>query len=321
MEKPNVVAIGGGSGLSVLLRGLRIFPVNISAIVTMTDDGSSSGRLRRDYGILPPGDIRQCLVALSNDEELATKLFDYRFPNGRGLSGHNFGNLFLTALCDITGSFEQAVREASQILATSGKVIPSTLSNVNIAAELENGHVVLGESNIPVMGHRTPIKRVFCVPDKIKANIEAIQAIQSADFIIIGPGSLYTSIIPNLLIKGITKAILDNKKAQKVFVCNISTERGETEKYSTEDHIDALLSHSSPDIITACLINDKVVHANGDEGKLGFVHNITSAKQSYKKIKLIRANLIDDKRPLFHDFKKIVPVLASILKLNQNVPA
>lgn len=314
MSKLKVVAIGGGTGLSVLLRGIRTFPVDISAIVTMTDDGTSSGRLRRDYGMLPPGDIRKCLVALSNDEELATKLFDYRFPCGRGLSGHNFGNLFLTALSGITGSFEQAVREASQILATAGKVIPATLSNVNIAAELANGHVVLGESNITLMGHRSPIKKVFCVPEKIKANKEAIYEIKNADLIIIGPGSLYTSIIPNLLIKGITKAIIANENAKKIFMCNISTERGETEKFTVEDHIDTLIFHSGPQIINLALVNNKVIHANGDEGKLGSVHNITSTITKYKNISIKSFDLIDEKKPLFHDPAKIITVLNNLFQ-------
>lgn len=315
MTKPKVVAIGGGSGLSMLLRGLKAFPLEISAIVTMADDGDSSGKLRRDYGILPPGDIRQCLVALSNDEELVTKLFDYRFSSGRGLTGHNFGNLFLTALCNITGSFEEAVHHASEILATTGKVIPSTLSNVNIAAELENGHVVLGESRIPIEGHRSAIQKVFCIPDKIKANKEAVTAINDANIIIIGPGSLYTSIIPNLLIKGITKAISENLKAQKIFICNVSTERGETEKYSVEDHIDALLKHSKLDLINTCLINDHLVHANGDEGKLGSVHNITTSSKKHNGVKILPFDLIDDDRPLFHDPKKIILALSKILKI------
>lgn len=319
MNKVKVVAIGGGSGLSMLLRGLKTFPVDIAAIVTMADDGASSGRLRRDYGILPPGDIRQCLVALASDEELVTKLFDYRFSTGRGLTGHSFGNLLLTALCDITGSFEQAVHEASQILATTGKVIPSTLTNVNIAAELENGHVVLGESNIPVMGHRSPIKRILCIPDKIKANKEAVEAISEADFIIIGPGSLYTSIIPNLLIKGIAKAIAANTKAEKIFICNVSTERGETEKYSVDDHLAALISHSQPGIIDTCLVNDHIVHSNGDEGKLGSVHNITTDKKEYRGVKIISADLINDENPLFHDPQKIIPALAKILKIKSNL--
>ncbi len=315
MSKQKVVAIGGGSGLSMLLRGLKAFPIEISAIVTMADDGASSGKLRRDYGILPPGDIRQCLVALSSDEELVTKLFDYRFKSGRGLSGHSFGNLFLAALCDITGSFEEAVHRASEILDTTGKVIPSTLSNVNIAAELENGHVVMGESNIPVLGHRSAIKKVFTVPEKINANKEAIDAINEADYIIIGPGSLYTSIIPNLLIKGITKAIIENKTAEKIFLCNVSTERGETEKYSVEDHIDALIKHGHPNIINSCLVNNHVVHTNGDEGKLGSIQNITTDTKKYKNIKIIQADLINDDLPLFHDPKKIISAITKILKI------
>ncbi len=321
MSKPNLLAIGGGTGLSFLLRGLKYFPVNLSAIVTMADDGASSGRLRRDYGVLPPGDVRQCLVALSSDEELVTKLFDYRFKNGRGLSGHSFGNLFLTALCDISGSFELAIHEASRILATKGSVIPSTLENINIAAQLENGHVVLGESQIPILGHRSPIKKIFSVPEKVKANKEALDAISQADYIIIGPGSLYTSIIPNLLIQGIAKAINGNKTAKKIYICNVSTERGETEKYSVEDHITALMHYGGPGIIDFCLVNNNLIHANGDEGKLGCVHNITTDKKSIQGIEIILDDIVNDDHPLFHDPKKVMKALSSVIIIDEQLVA
>lgn len=309
MDKLKVVAIGGGSGLSTLLRGLKKFPIELTAIVTVTDDGKSSGRLRRDYGILPPGDIRKCLVALSNDEELATKLFDFRFACGRGLSGHNFGNLFLTALSDITGSFEEAIREASHILAINGKVIPATLTNVNIAAELVNGNIALGESNIAILGHRSPIKKVFSVPQTVKGNKEAIDSINKADIIIIGPGSLYTSLIPNLLIRGLTKAIIKNPTNKKIFICNISTERGETEKFTVEDHIDKLLEYSHPELIKYCMVNNKLIRHNGDEGKLGCVYNITTESKNYKGIKILSPDLINEKNPLFHSSEKLADAI------------
>jgi uncharacterized cofD-like protein len=313
MKNKNLVAIGGGTGLSVLLRSLKHLPINISAIVTMTDDGASSGRLRRDYGVLPPGDIRQCLVGLADDEELMTKLFEYRFSGSRGLAGHSFGNLFLLALTEITGNFENAVRESSRILAINGRVIPSTLADVRLSAELINGQVVLGESNIPVAGHKNPIKKVFLVPNRIKANPEAIKVIGEADFIIIGPGSLYTSIIPNLLIGGITKAIMANEKAKKMFICNVSTERGETEAYSVEQHLDALLKHSHNELLTHCLVNDNIIKANGDEGKMGSVYNISTDIKKYKEISIIKKDLIDKKNPLFHDPKKILAALKNYL--------
>lgn len=313
MKNKQVIAIGGGTGLSVLLRGLKKLPVDISAIVTMTDNGASSGRIRRAYGSLPPGDIRQCLVALSNDEELLTRLFNYRFPQGRGLTGHSFGNLFLLALTDITGNFEHAVQESSRILATQGKVIPSTLSNVNLAASLENGQTALGEADIPVLGHRSRIKKVFLIPTRVRANKKAVDAITSADVILIGPGSLYTSIIPNLLFSGVSEAIVKNKKARRIFICNVSTERGETERYTVEDHINALIRHSHPDLITDCLVNNRVIKSNGDKGELGSIHNITTQLKSYKDIRIISGNLIDSSLPLFHDAQKLQKAIASLI--------
>ncbi len=305
MTKPNIITIGGGTGLSVLLRGLKKLPVNLAAIVTMTDNGASSGRLRRAYGVLPPGDVRQCLVALADDEELLTRLFNYRFSLGHGLSNHNFGNLFLLALTDISGNFDQAVRESSRILAITGQVLPSTLTCVNIGAKLANGNIVLGESDIPILGHRSPIKKIILIPARAKANPDALKAIDQADLILIGPGSLYTSIIPNLLIQGVVKAIVNNHHAKKVYICNVSTERGETEHYGVEDHLNALIYHGHPKLITHCLVNRHIMHANGDEGKLGSIKNITTSMSAHKGIKIIQADLINRRQPLFHDFEKL----------------
>lgn len=311
-KQTNIVIIGGGTGLSVLIRGIKNLPINITAIVTMTDDGASSGRLRRAYGLLPPGDIRQCLVAMASDEELLTKLFNYRFKLGRGLSGHCFGNLFLLALADVAGNFEQAVQESSRILNINGKVVPSTLVNVNLAAELENGQVALGESDIPVLGHRSKIKKVFCIPSRIKANPRAIASIREADLILIGPGSLYTSIIPNFLISGIAKAIAENK-CKKVLICNVSTERGETEHYRVEDHIEAIIKHAKGPILTDCVVNNTILHANGDEGKFGAITNITTNLKKYKDIKIHQGDIINSERPLFHDVKKLGKVVERFL--------
>jgi len=312
MGRNRVTVIGGGTGLAVLLRGLKQLPIDIKAIVTMTDNGASSGRLRRDYGILPPGDIRQCLVSLADDEKLLTRLFNYRFEKGRGLSGHSFGNLFLVALTKITGNFEQAISESSRILAIRGRVVPSTLKNVNLGAELKNGQIVLGEKDIPIMGHRSAIKRVFCVPNRVSANPEALEALKKADLILIGPGSLYTSIIPNFLIKSITRTILLNKKAKKVFICNISTERGETEHYTVEDHIDALLRHSDPLLITHCLVNSRIINKNGHEGRLGSISNITTKNSSYRACKIVKKDLVDNSYPLFHDPVKLTKAIKKL---------
>ncbi|MEX2361878.1 MAG: gluconeogenesis factor YvcK family protein, partial [Patescibacteria group bacterium] len=199
IPKPKVVAIGGGTGLSTLLRGLKNHPISLSGIVTMTDNGASSGRLSREMGVLPPGDIRKCLAALSNDEQLLTKLFEYRFNRGRGLSGHSLGNLLLIALSDITGGFDSAVEASSKILSIKGQVIPSTLDHVSLIAELNNGQSALGEVDIPKLGHRFGIGKISIVPPDAVANPTAVHFINNADLIIVGPGSLYTSILPSFL--------------------------------------------------------------------------------------------------------------------------
>lgn len=258
-----VVAIGGGTGLSMLLRGIKKYTNNITAIVTVGDDGGSSGRLREEMGILPPGDIRNCIAALADDEDLITKLFQYRFKNGEGLAGHSFGNLFLTALCSITGNMVKAVKESSNVLNIRGVVLPTTLDDMKLAAEYEDGTVVKGESNIPEAHKR--IKRLFTEPADCRALPEALTAIAEADLIILGPGSLYTSVIPNLLVSGITDAI-EQSQAKKIYVCNIMTQPGETDNYSVASHVNALLSHANGRrILDAVLVNNSLP-ANISEG-------------------------------------------------------
>lgn len=237
---PRIVAIGGGTGLSTILRGLKSFPCRISAIVTVADDGGSSGRLRKDMGILPPGDIRNCLIALAEAETDMTALFSHRFQNGE-LKGHSFGNLFLAAMTEMTGDFQVAIRAMSRILAVKGKVLPATLSNVMLVAEMEDGTNILGETNIPA-GNRK-IKKVKLVPENPPALDEAVYELENADIIVIGPGSLYTSIIPNLLVQGIPAAI-KKSTGKKVYVCNIMTQPGETDGYSAYDHIRAIEEHA-----------------------------------------------------------------------------
>ncbi len=251
-----VVAIGGGTGLSMLLRGIKKYTNNITAVVTVGDDGGSSGRLREDMGILPPGDIRNCIAALADDEDLITKLFQYRFRNGEGLAGHSFGNLFLTALCAITGDMVRAVKESSNVLNIRGVVLPATLDDMKLAAVFEDGTVVQGESNIPE-AHRK-IKKLFTNPEVCEALPEVISAIHEADLIILGPGSLYTSVIPNLLVRGIVEAI-EKSTAKKIYVCNIMTQPGETDNYSVASHVNALISHANGKrIIDAVLVNDSL---------------------------------------------------------------
>jgi uncharacterized cofD-like protein len=234
---PKIVVIGGGTGLSTLLRGLKTYSANISAIVTVADDGGSSGRLRQEFGVLPPGDIRNCLAALADEEKLLTELFQYRFRAGDGLTGHSFGNLFLTAMSDITGDLERAVAASSKVLAVRGQVLPATLSDVRLWAELEDGRRIDGESNIPKAGGK--IVNIGCIPANPPALPAAIKAIKEADYIIIGPGSLYTSLIPNLLVPDIADAIAQSK-APRIYVCNIMTQPGETESYTVADHIRAI---------------------------------------------------------------------------------
>ncbi|MGK7951320.1 MAG: uridine diphosphate-N-acetylglucosamine-binding protein YvcK [Xenococcaceae cyanobacterium] len=234
---PKIVVVGGGTGLSNLLRGLKKYSNNITAIVTVADDGGSSGRLRREIGVLPPGDIRNCLSALADEEKLLTELFQYRFEAGDGLVGHSFGNLFLTALSEITGDLEQAVNASSHVLAIRGKVLPATLTDVSLWAELEDGRIIQGESKIPEARGR--IRHFGCIPANPPALPSTIRAIKEADYIIIGPGSLYTSIIPNFLVPEIREAIA-KVSVPRIYVCNIMTQLGETEGYTVADHIRAI---------------------------------------------------------------------------------
>lgn len=251
-----IVAIGGGTGLSMLLRGIKKYTNNITAVVTVGDDGGSSGRLREDMGILPPGDIRNCIAALADDDNLITELFQYRFKKGEGLEGHSFGNLFLTALCAITGNMVKAVKESSKVLNIRGVVLPATLDDMKLAAEFEDGSTIKGESNIPE--EHKHIKKLFTEPAHCKALPEVLEAIANADLIILGPGSLYTSVIPNLLVDGIVDAIMEST-AKKIYVCNIMTQPGETDNYSVASHINALITHAKGrKIIDAVLVNNSL---------------------------------------------------------------
>lgn len=255
---PKIVVVGGGTGLSTLLRGLKVYSANITAIVTVADDGGSSGRLRQEFGVLPPGDIRNCLAALADQEKLLTELFQYRFSAGNGLSGHSFGNLFLTAMSEITGDLERAIAASSQVLAVRGRVLPATLSDVCLWAELADGRRIEGESHITEANGK--IVKIGCTPEKPPALPAAIKAIQEADYIIIGPGSLYTSIIPNLLVPEITAAIATST-VPRIYVCNIMTQPGETEGYTVSDHIEAIDNACGQKLFDAVLVHRKVPSA------------------------------------------------------------
>lgn len=255
---PRIVAIGGGHGLATLLRGLKVYTRNLTAVVTVADDGGSSGRLRESFGILPPGDIRNCLAALSNDEQMLTQLFHYRFSASGELEGHSFGNLFVTALADITGSFEGAVAESGKVLSVSGQVLPSTLHDVKLVADMQlpstlNQVRVQGESSIPKMAGR--VRRLWLEPNDAPAFPPVIKAILNSDMIVIGPGSLYTSLLPNLLVQDILGAIRASR-ALKVYVCNIATQTGETDMFSVYDHVRALEEHIGEGVFDILLCND-----------------------------------------------------------------
>lgn len=262
---PKIVAIGGGTGLSTMLRGIKKITNNITAIVTVGDDGGSSGRLREEMGILPPGDIRNCIAALADDDDIVTQLFQYRFKTGEGLEGHSFGNLFITAMSAICGDMITAIKESSKVLLIRGKVIPATTDDMRLIAKMEDGSYVKGESQIPESGKK--IVELSCEPSVCKPSNEVLDAIHNADLIILGPGSLYTSIIPNLLVEGISDAI-QNSKAKKIYICNIMTQPGETDNYSVSDHINAIFKHmkksslsttnSGKPFVDAVLINNQL---------------------------------------------------------------
>lgn len=293
---PKIVAVGGGTGLSMLLRGIKNITNNITAVVTVGDDGGSSGRLREDMGILPPGDIRNCIAALADDENLITKLFQYRFKSGEGLEGHSFGNLFLTALCAITGDMVRAVKESSNVLSIRGRVLPSTLDDMKLVAEMEDGRIIHGESNIPEAHGK--IKRLFTDPVHCRALEDVIAAIKDADLIILGPGSLYTSVIPNLLITEIAQEIA-NSPAKKIYVCNIMTQPGETDNYSASDHVRALMSHAnSKNIIDAVLVNDYIPSNLAKKYEMAGSYPVRLDVENLKKlgVKMFPKKLIEDSR-------------------------
>ena len=262
---PRIVAIGGGTGLSALLRGLKTYTSNLSAILTVADDGGSSGRLRDEYRILPPGDFRQCLIALADAEPLMKQLFDHRFKEG-SLNGHSFGNLFIMAMADVTGNFEHALRESGKVLAVKGTIVPSTLQDVTLVASI-NGRSVEGESKIPKQN--APISQVFLKPDGAQVNPEAAQAILNAELIVIGPGSLYTSILPNLLVEGMVEAIKASP-ALKVLVCNLASQHGETDDYDVTDYLRVIREHVGSNLFDFVLVNSNHAHlpTGGQTGHL-----------------------------------------------------
>ena len=302
---PKIVAIGGGTGLSTLLRGLKEYTTNIVAIVTVADDGGSSGRLRRELGVLPPGDFRNCIVALADAEPLMTKLFQYRFSEGSGLDGHSFGNLFIVAMSGVTGNFEQAIRESSRVLAVRGQILPSTLENLTLCAELTDEARVEGESRISESSR--PIKRVYLQPEHPAAYPEAVRAILDADMVVIGPGSLYTSVLPNLLVDDLARALLATD-ALKVYVCNVATQRGETDNFRVKDHVEALLRHLPGNPMDYVLANDRLGAILPPHWQVSQV-TFDGDESGIQGIEVVLSDVIDSQNPLRHDPKKLAQAL------------
>lgn len=302
---PKIVAIGGGTGLSTLLRGLKEYSMNITAIVTVADDGGSSGRLRRELGVLPPGDFRNCIVALADAEPLMTKLFQYRFSEGSGLDGHSFGNLFIVAMSGITGNFEQAIRESSRVLAVRGQILPSTLENLTLCAELVDEAKVEGESNISKSSE--PIKRVYLQPEHPAAYPESMRAILDADLVVVGPGSLYTSVLPNLLVEDLARALFASN-ALKVYVCNVATQRGETDNFMVQDHVRALLRHLPQNPFHFVVANDKLGADLPPHWRVSQVA-FDGEEPDIEGTEVVQADVIDPQNPLRHDPKKLAQAL------------
>jgi uncharacterized cofD-like protein len=299
-----VVAVGGGTGLSTLLRGLKRKTSNLTAVVTVSDDGGSSGRLQKELGVLPPGDVRNCLVALADDEAMVTDLFKYRFSEGEGLSGHSFGNLFLAAMSGITGNFDKAIKESSRVLNIKGRVLPSTLGIVRLCARLEDGSVVEGESNISKSGQR--IKQVFFDPPYAAPLAEVVSAIAEADAIVLGPGSLFTSIVPNVLVDRIAREIAASP-AVKIYVCNVMTQPGETDGMTASDHVEALIQNAGEKICDYAIVNDeppsKLREAYAKEGQIPVTADVDRIREL--GVTPVRAQMISETVNVRHDPEKL----------------
>ncbi|HLF77655.1 MAG TPA: gluconeogenesis factor YvcK family protein [Dehalococcoidia bacterium] len=304
---PRIVAIGGGTGLPVLLRGLKEHSSNLTAIVTVGDDGGSSGRLRRELGVLPPGDVRNCIAALAEAEPLMTRLFQYRFNEGSGLEGHSFGNLFIVAMSGITGNFEEAVRETSRVLAVRGLILPSSLSHVTLHARTEDQEMISGESTITSHGKR--IQEIFLQPANVQANPEAIRAILEADMVVCGPGSLLTSVLPNLLVDGIRQAMAISQ-ATKVYVCNVATQHGETDGFAVSDHFETLVKHVGAGLFDYVLANDNVGGVLPESAELSIPVVVDSTTVDGARV--VTADVISERNRYYHDSDKLA---AAIMRL------
>ncbi len=310
---PRIVVIGGGTGLSVLLHGLKEYTSNLSAIVTVSDDGGSSGRLREQFNILPPGDIRNCLVALADAEPLMQDLFQFRFEKGTELEGHNFGNLFITVMTKVVGDFDKAIKESSKVLAIRGQVIPSTLKRVTLAAEHVNGEKTFGETNITKS--RNPIKMVRLLPENCLPTDDSLEAIANADVIIFGPGSLYTSVLPNLVIRKIPEA-LERSPALKIYICNVMTQAGETDHYKASDHLQAIHRHAKRKIIDYCIVNTgevpkRYLHKYREENSEPVLADIDRIAE--EGVKIIAEDVISTQDYVRHNSSKIAKRIVDLI--------
>ena len=317
---PKIVAIGGGHGLSTLLRGLKEYTTNLTAIVTVADDGGSSGVLRRELGVLPPGDVRNCIAALADAEPLVTKLFQYRFEDGAGLAGHSFGNLFIVAMSGVTGNMEDAIRQTSRVLAVRGQIIPSTMEDVTLCARTNDARTIRGESRIgPAVsgnGSSDRIREVYLAPENPPAHPEAVRAILEADLIVLGPGSLYTSVLPNLLVQGIRRSLVA-ASAPKVYVCNVATQPDETDGFAVSDHVAAIEDHVGRGVISYVLANDNISET------------IPRAEQSRpvrvdapinNGIRLVAADVISVENRYHHDSVKLSETIMRIYDERNQLP-
>lgn len=312
MSDIKVVAIGGGTGLPVALRCLKQYANKVTAIVSVADDGGSSGRLRKDIGILPPGDIRNCLVALAENEDMS-RLFKYRFAQGNGIAGHNLGNLIIAALTDLYGSFEDGINAASEILSVQGQVLPSTIGNVTLRAATYDGEPISGQAKIAQTSK--PLKAVYLDPSDIEAYPAAVEAILEADQIIIGPGSVFTSILPNLMVPEIGNA-LAKSKAIKIYVCNVLTQPGETDLFTACDHVAAIIDHGSADWIDVAIVNTQPLP---DEKLTSYAEarrypvSITTESIQALGINIVLADVLDDSNPSCHDSDKLAKILKELV--------
>lgn len=308
---PKIVAIGGGTGLSTLLRGLKAYTANLTAVVTVADDGGSSGRLRRDMDMIPPGDIRSCIAALSDAEPLVTELFQYRFGDeaGEGIAGHSFGNLFLVAMASVTGNMEEAIRETSRVLAVRGEILPSTLANVTLGARLADGSTLRGESAIPKA--ESSIEDVFIEPAGAPANPEAVRALIEADLIVIGPGSLYTSVLPNLLVRGIGEALLASR-AHKLFIANVATQQGETNGYGAADHYRTVRGHLGGRDFADVLLANSNLPAEPLPERMRSEPVAAPGDADYGAARLVLADIVDTENRYHHDTERLA---AAVMRL------